>query len=718
MKRFTKAAFFVILILTVTLLSSCSLWERITAIETEPPRTETEAPDTDTEAPDTDAETAAPVTKAPETEAENAPETADPSADDFVIEDGVLVQYKGQGGVIILPDEVREIPDDVFTKSGTAGSILTIRLGKGVEKIGEGAFSELYLMSKVDVGSNQNFFFEDGILGRKDGTQFFFFDGAVFDRDTYATITRHYEGRVSDTIPSEIVFRRGIVRGEFFMGDFCAESVSAYGNEVELSDITPMGFGTAVFDFDDWTYRGFVYSYRYTSGIAGDTYVVTEDGVYEFHNGGYCRDDNFLERVLSFDRSSNGSLTYTTTARRYLEGGDNSYYTGNEDYYRETGLVSFKDGEMILEEPEKKEDASVLFTKQDAALKKKAEDNRKKHFDYLVTSGEYLWDCEYDEFKVNGTVLLSYIGEGGKVVIPDFIVEVADDAFSSEECADITRLTLGKKTEVIGGKAFTGLTGPTVFVGNDFYSAKGSLLYNETMTYLFLAGAIDENAADEMNELNELFDGEKMRLALNTPFSVLTLSSNGEKVWINALTAGKVNRNFSLSGEQAVLNEDLRCVPASGLIYLSSASEPGTVRLISGTGVKTYRCDDEIDDFNFMDLVYEFTLEKDGTLTYTASRRYLSLLSDPVLFFRYANDAALPVTYSGEVSADEEGLIFTVDTEEEADFDAWSEAYAENEAEIWAALGEEAPEDGTVADLLARNSEEYQAVIKAAKQPS
>lgn len=715
MKRFTKAAFFVILILTVTLLSSCSLWEKITAIETEPPRTETEAPGT--EAPGTDAETAAPVTKAPETEAETAPETADPSADDFVIEDGVLVQYKGQGGVVILPDEVREIPDDVFTKSGTAGSILTIRLGKGVEKIGEGAFSELYLMSKVDVGSNQNFFFEDGILGRKDGRQFFFFDGAVFDRDTYATITRHYEGRISDTIPSEIVFRRGIVRGEFFMGDFCAESISAYGNEVELSDISPMGFGTAVFDFDDWTYRGFVYSYRYTSGIAGDTYVVTEDGVYEFHNGGYCREENFLERVVSFGRDTSGSLTYTTTARRYLEGEDNSFYTGDEDFYRETGKVSFKDGEMIFEKPSKTENASALFTKQDASLKKKAEDNRKKYFDYLVTSGEYLWDCEYDEFSVNGTVLLSYLGEGGKVVIPDFIVTVADGAFSSEDCAEITRLTLGKKTEEIGAKAFTGLTGPTVFVGNEFYSAKGSLLYNEKMTYLFLAGAVDEKAAEEVNELNVLFDGKKLSLTLMTSFSDLTLSSNGEKVWINDLTVN--GKAFTLNGEQAVLNGDLHCVPVSGLICLTDLSKPESVRLISASGVKTYRTDDEIDDFNFMDLVYEFTLEKDGKLTYTASRRYLSLLSDPVLFFRYANDAPLPLSFSGEVTADEKGLIFTVDTEEETDPDAWSEAYEENRDAIWEALGEEKPEGDTVETLLSRNSEEYRAVIMiAAELPS
>lgn len=715
MKRFTKALLLFTLILTVTLLSSCALWEKITAIETEPPRTETEEPGTD--APETDAETAAPETKAPETEAETAPETADPSAEDFVIEDGVLVQYKGEGGVIILPDEVREIPDDVFTKSGVAGNILTVRLGKGVEKIGEGAFSELYLMSKVDVGSNPNFFFEDGILGRKDGRQFFFFDGAVFDRDTYATITRHYEGRVSDTIPSEIVFRRGIVRGEFFMGDFCAESISAYGNEVELSDISPMGFGTAVFDFDDWTYRGFVYSYRYTSGIAGDTYVVTEDGVYEFHNGGYCRDDNFLEHVVSFGRDSSGSLTYTMTARRYLEGEDNTYYTGDEDFYRETGKVSFKDGEMILEKPTKAETASALFTKKDDTLEKKAEDNRKKHFDYLVTSGEYLWDCEYDEFTVNGTVLLSYLGEGGKVVIPDFITEVADDAFSSEECAEITRLALGKKTEKIGLKAFTGLTGPTVFVGNETYAAKGSLLYNEEMTYLFLAGAIDEKAADEIDELNALFDGEKLRLTLITPFSDLTLSSNGEKVWINGLTVG--GKAVALKGEQAVLNEDLRCVPVSGLVYLADLSEPEAVRLISASGVKTFRNDDETDDFNFMDLVYSFTLGKDGKLTYTASRRYLSLVSDSVLFFRYANDAPLPLSFSGEVTADKKGIVFSVETTEEADPDAWADAYTENFDAIWESLGEEAPDDDTVGYLLAYNSEAYQAVIAvAAENPS
>ena len=693
----------------MVLLSSCELWEKITSVETEPPGEKTEVPGSLPS--DTARETGERDTAVPETDGETEAETADPAADDFVIEDGVLVEYRGKGGVVVLPDEVKEIPDEVFANSGAAGNILTIRLGKGVETIGEKAFSGLYLMSAVDVGSNPNFFFENGILGRNDSRQFFYLGRDIFDKWCSGTIPEHYEGRVGDIIPSEIVFRSGVVRGEFIMSEFCAESISAYGREIELSEITPVNYYTIIFDFDDWTDRGFVFSNLYTNGCAGDSYVFTEDGLYEFHNGGNAQADDFLERVPSFSRDQNGSLTYQRTARRYLWGEDVNFYTGNEDFFFDTGKVLFEDGKLDFGEPESTELAGPLFIVQDDTLRKLEKEHREAYFDYLVTSGEYLWDFEYGDFLLNGTTLLGYLGEGGKVTIPDFVTEIAENAFAFADCAKISKLVLGEKTEKIAEGAFYGLTGPTAFVGNEFFEAHGTLLHNEDLTFLFLAGGFENYSAEAVTEINKLFAGKKLRLPVMTAFTTMTLASDENEVWIAALTAGK--KVQTLTGEKAVVNRDLRCLPVSGLIYLESGD---SVRLITGTGVKLFRSDDETDRFNFMDLVYEFTLTEEGKLRYTASRRYLSLLSDPVAFFCYANDADLPLTVTGEATADGDGLMLTVDGTEMPDPEAWSAAYEENYGAVWKALGEGAPDDTTLGYLLAHNTEAYAAVIERAAE--
>ena len=702
MKKITKASVLFLLLLTVTLLSSCGIWEKITTVDTEAPRSETEAPGTEP-VPETKPDTE-PVTDE-ETEPETEPMT-DPTADDFVIEDGVLLEYRGEGGVVALPDEVKEIPDGVFAASGTAGSILTIRLGRGVETIGEKAFEGLYLMNRVDVGSNPNFFFENGILGRNDSRQFFWLDTGVFDRLCSGTIRDHYKGKVGEIFPSAIVFRSGVVRGEFIMSEFCAESVSAFGLDIELSEITPVNYNAVIFDFDDWTDSGFVFSNLYTNGRAGDTYIFTEDGFYEFHNGGNAKADDFLERVPSFGRGRSGSLTYQRTARRYLWGEDINFYTGNEDFYFDTGRVSFEDGALVFGEPETTEPAGPLFLVQDETLRQSEKEHREAYFEYLVTSGEYLWDFEYGDFRMNTTTLFGYFGEGGEVVIPDFVTKIADSAFSYADCHKITKLTLGEKTEHIAAGAFSGLTGPTVFVGNEFYEAHGTLLHNEDLTFLFLAGGFGDDSAEAVAAINGLFDEKTLRLPVTTAFTTLTIASDGTEAWIDTLTAGK--KRHTLNGEKAFVNEDLRCLPVSGLIYLESGD---AVRLITGTGVKLFRNDDETDRFNFMDLVYDFTLTKEGKLRYTASRRYLSLLSDPAAFFCYANDADLPLTVTGEVTADGDGLLFIAEETGMPDPEAWRAAYEENFGAVWEALGEDAPDDTSLEYLLAHNSEAYAAVI-------
>jgi len=80
------------------------------------------------------------------------------NASDFIIENGVLKKYVGPGGDVVIPEGVTEIGDNAFCMIESAqgfeycihNTTLTgVSLPKGLRKIGESAFDNCVLLSKV-----------------------------------------------------------------------------------------------------------------------------------------------------------------------------------------------------------------------------------------------------------------------------------------------------------------------------------------------------------------------------------------------------------------------------------------------------------------------------------------------------------------------------------------------------------------------------------------
>lgn len=65
---------------------------------------------------------------------------------DFVVQDGVLTQYKGLGGDVILPDGVREIGKSVFEGNK---SVVSVSMPDSVRSIGAGAFKKCAKLKSV-----------------------------------------------------------------------------------------------------------------------------------------------------------------------------------------------------------------------------------------------------------------------------------------------------------------------------------------------------------------------------------------------------------------------------------------------------------------------------------------------------------------------------------------------------------------------------------------
>lgn len=67
---------------------------------------------------------------------------------EFLIEDGVLTGYRGPGGHVVIPAEVRRIGDNAFEG---CDSLQTVRIPQGVTKIGYGAFLQCENLTGAEI---------------------------------------------------------------------------------------------------------------------------------------------------------------------------------------------------------------------------------------------------------------------------------------------------------------------------------------------------------------------------------------------------------------------------------------------------------------------------------------------------------------------------------------------------------------------------------------
>ena len=70
------------------------------------------------------------------------------NASDFIIENGVLKEYVGQGGDVVIPEGVTEIDAYVFYENRTA---VSITLPEGVKTIGNNAFEKCKKLEKINL---------------------------------------------------------------------------------------------------------------------------------------------------------------------------------------------------------------------------------------------------------------------------------------------------------------------------------------------------------------------------------------------------------------------------------------------------------------------------------------------------------------------------------------------------------------------------------------
>ena len=90
------------------------------------------------------------------------------AASDFVIKNGVLTDYTGSGGNVVIPDTVTSIGDYAFLE---CTSLKSVTIPKSVTSIGEGVFLECLKLEKIIVDSGNAYYSSvDGVLYNKGKT--------------------------------------------------------------------------------------------------------------------------------------------------------------------------------------------------------------------------------------------------------------------------------------------------------------------------------------------------------------------------------------------------------------------------------------------------------------------------------------------------------------------------------------------------------------------
>ena len=355
---------------------------------------------------------------------------ANSDADDFAIDNGVLFEYTGRGGDIVIPDGVESIDQFVFSEYPNITSVV---VPEGVISIDFGAFQFCENLKSISLPNS---------LLR--------FADCVFTGCSSLT---------NITIPAGL---EDIYNGTF---EACANLTSF---QVDENNTTFSSLDGVLFDKD------VTRLFKYPNNKSGSYYTIP-NGVTDIFSYAFkeCAHLEHLFIPASVTKISDSAFSEPSKFDMLFgsDSLDNEIDRHVPTIHAPAGSYAIEYAKKydipFIEEGEKYNSMQAPFVNQyETAANSQSNVTMAEQLAMSVSetptspkpisSQPELKSSPMSDFAISGGVLTQYVGNGGDVVIPSIVTEIGDSAFDGHE--DITSVTIPSSVLKIGDGAFFGCT--------------------------------------------------------------------------------------------------------------------------------------------------------------------------------------------------------------------------------------------------------------------
>ena len=357
------------------------------------------------------------------------------AASDFQIEDTVLVAYLGDGGDVVIPDEVTEIGTSAFqnctalTKVTIPSSVVTI--GAYAFKGCTGLTGGLTIPGSVTSMGEYAFQNCTGLDGK-----------LIIEAGEAKTIGSYAFSGCKKLTGVEL--GNGITT----IGSYAFSNCTGMAGDLVIPDSV-----TAIRDYAFYNCTSFhgtltlsenlttlgAFAFQNCSGITGE--IVVPDGITVMNQGVFSG----MAKVTSLVFGENMADIYTSSTNY------------NHAFYGMTSLKEITFNSLKVPTIDSCTPFPSMTSLETVYVPAASyADYAARYKSYLPGSARLTSIGAASDFQIEDTVLVAYLGDGGDVVIPDEVTEIGTSAF--QNCTSLTKVTIPSSVVSIGTYAFNGCT--------------------------------------------------------------------------------------------------------------------------------------------------------------------------------------------------------------------------------------------------------------------
>ena len=461
------------------------------------------------------------------------------SNDEFVVSDGVLLQYTGEATDVTIPGTVEEISESAFKNNK---KITSITIGESVSNIGKSVFSGCTALKSVKLTDKITTIDNYAFNGCTALTE-------ITIPNSVETIG-NYAFYKCTSLADELVIPSSVKTiGDYaFAEDNKITSITIKGNE----DGTTIGnysfqnaTGIKSLDLGNVTSIG-SYAFNSCTSLSGKLNIPDSISTIKNRAFGNCKSITEIKFSKNLDIINYETFSNCTSLKK-ITIPNNIKTIDNRAFYSCTGVTEIELGTGLIQLGTDYRDYNNPFYHMTGV--RKITFNTEKvpttpyadlfqymnnletvyvpvngYSDYVAKYAPYINNANFvllnnkEEFVVKDNVLLSYQGDNPEVTIPSGITEIGPSAFQNNKV--VTKVTVSSDVEKVSSRSFLGCKNLTTVVLNNNLNSIGLNAFNSCTSLKSI------NLTDKITTIdNYAFNGCTALTEITIPNSVETIGN-------------------------------------------------------------------------------------------------------------------------------------------------------------------------------------------------